>query len=70
MTIDDKTKISLYAVMVSLPAIVGAIIWLTTVDNKASAAQDQLKDLTPLIIDVRERVIRIEALQKQSLRGK
>lgn len=38
MVINDKTNISLFAVLCSLPFLVGAILWLASVDAKATAA--------------------------------
>ena len=60
MDITDKTKVSLFAVLVSVPVLVGGIVWLTTIDAKASGAQEELKGVKEMLVDVRERVIRIE----------
>lgn len=65
--IDEKTSVSLFAVLCSLPFVVGAILWLSAVDQKASAANaklDEMSNVKELIQDVRERVIRIEQRQK------
>lgn len=67
--IDDKTHISLYAVLASIPFIVGAIIWLASIDAKANAAQDELRELRPLIQDIRERTIRIEEKLKKVIKN-
>ncbi len=63
--IDDKTKISLYAAVALLPFLIGFILWLSSIEAKASAAQDELRDLKPLISDIRERTIRIEETIKR-----
>ncbi len=60
MVIDDKTKISLYAVACSLPFLVGAILWLTSIDEKASAAQSELQSARVLLQKMDERLSRIE----------
>lgn len=61
-TIDDKTRISLFAVICSLPFLVGGIIWLTSIDAKATQARDDIQGLKPLTIDIRERQIRLEQM--------
>jgi hypothetical protein len=66
-SLTERTTVPLYAVFVAIPFIIGAILWLSAVDQKASAANSKLDELTnvrELIIDVRERVIRIEQHQK------
>ncbi len=69
MRIDDKTHINLYAVLASVPFLIGGIVWLTTIDAKAQAAQNELEKLRPLVQDIRERVIRIdESLKNKNLR--
>lgn len=67
MQIDEKTNIPLFAVVVSLPFLVGAILWLSSVDSKATEAKDKLSNVQDLLsgvqdklTDIRERVIRIE----------
>lgn len=58
--INDKTTINLFAVLGAVPIIVGFIVWLTTIDAKASAAQEDLRGVRALLLDVRERIIHIE----------
>lgn len=60
-SIDDKTKIPLFAVICSLPFLVGAIVWLTAIAAKADSAQEEIQGLKSLVLDIRERVIRIES---------
>lgn len=66
-SIDDKTSVPLITVLCSLPFLVAAIMWLSSVDQKASAANaklDELSNVKEMLQDVRERVIRIEEHQK------
>ena len=67
--IDDKTKISLFAVVCAVPFLVGAAVWMTEVDarasqtaEKATQAQVELVGLKALSIDIRERQIRMEQM--------
>jgi hypothetical protein len=67
MEIDGKTNIPLFAVLASIPILVGFIFWISTIYSitlsaqSANAAQDIKIDQTrDLLIDIRERVIRIE----------
>lgn len=72
MAINERTSVPLFAVLaaagVCVPLIVGGVIWLATIDSKASAAQEEMKGLKGLMIDVRERVIRLETTIKDSER--
>ena len=65
MDIDQKTTVSLFAVIAALPFIIGALLWLSAVASDAKEAKAQTTDLKSLVLDVRERVIRIEEHQKQ-----
>ncbi len=65
MIIDERTRISLFAVAVAIPFLIGGIIWLTTIETKASAAQNDLRDLRPVVEEIRDRVIRIEEQLKR-----
>jgi len=56
MKIDDKASIPLFAALASLPFMFGAILWLTSVDAKATKAAES----ADVIIEVRDRVIKIE----------
>jgi len=60
MDVTNKTKVPLFAVLVSLPVLVSAIIWLTNIDAKASGAQDELKGMRSIVQEILVRVIRIE----------
>jgi hypothetical protein len=66
LEINETTKIPLFAAMAALPVVVGGIIWLTTIDSKASAAQEELRGLKILVIETRDTVIRIEQQLKDS----
>lgn len=77
MDINQKTRVPLFAVITAIPTLVGAIAWATMVYYKADAAvvainrqavkdRDQDKVIEKqmdLLIDIRERVIRIEEHQ-------
>jgi hypothetical protein len=56
MKLDDKTTIPLWAVIASLPFIVGAIMWLASVDAKATKAAES----SELIQDIHIKIIKIE----------
>lgn len=74
MTVNEKTKVSLYTIGCCLPFLVSTILWLATINQKAEAAQainmDQerrldkhersMEDQMHLLIDIRERIVRIE----------
>ena len=61
MNLNDKTTIPLVAAIAALPFIVGVILWLTSIDAKATKGAAS----TEVIYEVRDRVIRIEALLEQ-----
>jgi hypothetical protein len=66
-SITDKTTVPLFAVFMAVPFIIGAILWLSAVDQKASAANsklDGLENVKELIFDLIEIVIRIEQHQR------
>ena len=70
--IDEKTKVPLFAVVISIPFIFGGMLWLTSIDSKASQAKEQLQDaqvqmnaIRTTLDDVRDRVIRIEEKVKK-----
>lgn len=64
MEISEKTTIPLFAVLAAVgffaTVFTGAIVWLTTVASDAAAAKAEVTGLRPLVIDVRERLIRVE----------
>lgn len=67
MDLSEKTRIPLFLVISAIPVFAGFMFWMSTIYLTASAAnevnvkQDQkIDDLRGLIIDVRDRVIRIE----------
>lgn len=68
-TIDDKTRIPLFAVLCALPFLIGGVAWLTSVDakasqaaEKASQAREEIAGIRALSIDIRERQIRMEQM--------
>ncbi len=56
MNINDKTTIPLFAALLSLPVIIGGILWLTSVDAKATKAAES----ADLISEIHIKVIKIE----------
>lgn len=56
MKLDERTTISLWAALASLPFIVGAIFWLTSVDAKATKAAES----SELIQEIHVKIIKIE----------
>lgn len=56
MKLDERTTISIYAVLASLPFIIGAIFWLSSVDAKATKAAES----SELIQDIHIKIIKIE----------
>lgn len=68
LVLNEKTTVPLVGVFVALPTLVGAIVWLTSVDSKASASQQQLEELRPIVAQINERTIRIEEQLKRFAR--
>jgi hypothetical protein len=66
MVIDEKTKVSLFAAGACLPFLIGAILWLASVASDAKEAKTQATGLMALVLDIRERVIRIEERQNST----
>jgi len=69
--IDEKTNIPLFAVIGALPVAVGFVAWLTIIYLKSDAAtvQNERQDAKIeaqylLLLDIRDRVIKIEANQR------
>jgi hypothetical protein len=58
--IDEKTNIPLFAVIIAVPFLVGAVLWLASVDSKASDAKEQINGIKEMLIDTHDRIIRIE----------
>ena len=67
MDITSSTKIQLWGVLAAVPFLIGGIMWLTTIYStaveaqRANEKQDQkIESQMNLLLDIRERVIRIE----------
>lgn len=65
--IDDRTRVPLFYVMGAIPLVFGGVLWLASVESKATAAREEIKSarddlekIKGMVIDVRESVIRIE----------
>lgn len=56
MKLDERTTISLWAALASLPFIIGALMWLTSVDAKATKAAESAE----LIQEIHVKIIKIE----------
>lgn len=56
MKLDERSTIPIYAIAMSLPFVVAFVMWLASVDAKASLVQE----LKPMVIDILQRVIKIE----------
>ena len=68
MDISDKTKVPLFAVLALTPIFFGAIFWLSYIYVSLENAnainvkqEDKIDDMRLLMIDVRDRLIRIES---------
>lgn len=64
MQLDERTKIPLFAVLSALPFVVGGILWLSSIDAKASNSQDEVREMKKILIETHESVIRIEEYLK------
>lgn len=67
MDLNDKTRIQLWSVLVAVPFLVGGVMWLTTMYSSTVEAQKtndrqdiKLEAQLSLLLDIRDRVIRIE----------
>jgi hypothetical protein len=69
MTINEKTSIPLFAILGALPFLIGGILWLTSIDAKATYASEQISGVIEMLRDVRERLIRIEEFEKRFTQG-
>ncbi len=75
--IDDRTKVQLFAVLSALPVLIGFVSWLTVVYTKAEAAEranerqdTKIEAQYSLLLDIRDRVIRIESASDTKSRKK
>jgi sensor domain CHASE-containing protein len=76
--IDEKTKISLFAVVISLSSVIMATMWLAVLSSRteqalAQSSENKMKfeKQTDLLRDIHGRVIRIEEkLSNMKVRGK
>lgn len=70
MTIDEKTKITLFSVAVALPTVVYVIVFIVGLSFKSEANAIKLEKTqmlmdaqTIMLLDIRDRLIKIEANQ-------
>ena len=61
MNINDKTTIPLLATLAAAPFAIGAILWLSSIDAKATKGAESAE----IIAEIRERVVRIETLLEE-----
>lgn len=61
MDIDEKTRISLWAVIASVPIMVGGLLWLTAIDAKATAAKEDLSGVKVMMERQFERLQSIDS---------
>lgn len=54
MRIDDKTTIPIFVVIGSLPFLIGAVFWLSSVDAKATSADRKTEMLFDIKADLAE----------------
>lgn len=71
MEINERTKIGLFTVLGTAPFVLGGIFWLTAIYfNVNTALADNVKqdakiqDQMNILLDIRDRVIRIEEATK------
>jgi len=60
LLIDSKTHIPLFAVVASLPFIIGFVMWLSSVDTKATEAYEAQQDIKKMIWQLQKSVDRLE----------
>lgn len=59
--LDNKTKVPLFAVLGAIPVLIGGIAFCTTVYFKVEAATRNDEKQMDLLLEIRDRVIRLEA---------
>lgn len=67
MTINERTKVGLFTILGVLPFICGVIFWLATVSIKVDIQKEvdtkqdsQINSSLIMLVDIRERLIRLE----------
>lgn len=75
MTLDDKTNVSFYTILSVIPFVIAGVVWVSSIasiaqESKILAAvqekrldgqRDAIKDDRLLLLDIRDRLARIEA---------
>lgn len=71
-SIDDKTKISLFAVAVGLPTIIISAMWLAALSARSDQAlatsvenERRIEKQMDVLLEIKDRVIRIEEQLKK-----
>lgn len=60
MDIDHKSKVPLFAVLISIPVLISCVAYAVTIDWKASSAYQETKDLRSLVLDIKQDLIKIK----------
>ncbi len=68
ISIDENTHIPLYVVGACIPFVVGAILWLTAVASDAKEAKSEVRDLKTIVIDIQNKVTRMDQLIEDKLK--
>ncbi len=63
--IDQNTKVSMYLVGVSIPFVVSAVFWFSSVSSEAKEAKAEVKELSHLVLEIHDSIIRIETILKK-----
>lgn len=61
--LDSRTTIPLYAVVSTVPFLLGAILWLTNVDAKASTSLAETKDVKETLSQVQKILWQVQRSQ-------
>jgi hypothetical protein len=71
--IDSKTTVEVFAVIASIPILIGAVAWISMVAYDVAQAKTEIKEVKTaqnknqdILVEIRDRVIRIETKLEQS----
>lgn len=68
MKLDERTTVPLFAILMTVPFALGGVLWLTSIDAKATRAQLLFDEQKPIVQKTYESVIRIEEQLKTKQR--
>lgn len=63
MKLDQRLNLAIM-IGICLPPVIALIVWLVTIDSRATAAQNDLNGVREILVDVHDRVIKIEEYMK------